>query len=74
MTALYIINRDFEHAMSIFNPAQSLVISRNDGQLDNACLPARDQVISANTMIQLSREFYTKEYLAEIEALKAEAV
>lgn len=62
--ALY--NKDFIRLTDeIFNPTQ-MYISRNDGCCDGDMLPARDTLINANSIKQISK--YTYQELNEIEA------
>lgn len=70
LNILSIINKEFAEAMRIFNPAESMIISRNDSYVNSEILPNRDLLINGSALIYLSREFYKKEYLKEIENLK----
>jgi hypothetical protein len=59
-----IINKDFlEMAFMIFNPRNSMMISRNDGKFNPNTENQRDTIINANTIMRLSRHRYTQEEL-----------
>lgn len=44
-----------------------MYISNNDGKLNSSIIPARDTLINANTLINLSRKYYSS---SDIETLK----
>lgn len=68
---LLIINKAFEiRAMEVFNPANAMFISRNDGKMNTAVIHQRDTLIMANNMIHMGRSKYTQNDLAKIRALK----
>lgn len=73
LNILLIINDDFKkRAFQIFNPRNTMYISRNDGQFNNDVNHQKDTLINANTFIELGRDIYTAEDLALIEhVLKA---
>lgn len=72
MNILYLINKPFaERAEKVLNPRNAMYISRNDGRFNNDINFARDVLINANTMINLSRENYTPEQINKIKRLKA---
>lgn len=72
LNALYIPNKNFwESANEIFNPRNSMMISRNDGTFNNNVNIMRDMVINSNIMIGLSRKYYSQEELNAIEMVKA---
>lgn len=72
LNILLIINEDFlKAAYRVFNPAQAMLISKNDGYFNNDYNMQRDTVINSSTMMYLSREFYTEEQLKKIAAIKA---
>ena len=69
---MLIINKDFLNAAHrVFNPAQAMVISKNDGYFNNDYNMQRDTVINSSTMMHLSREYYTQDQLDMIAKLKA---
>ena len=69
LNIMRIINDAFyERAYQIFNPRNSMYISRSNGLLDQSVLVQRDTLINANTLVDLANNKYTKE---EIEAIKA---
>ena len=71
LNILYLINKDFcDAVMATFNPRNNFMISKNDGMFDPAVNHKRDTIINANTMIRLSRKYYTDEQLKKIEEAK----
>lgn len=67
LNILLIINQDFQIAAeNVFNPRNAMYISKNDGMFNNSYNHKRDTIINMNTMVQLSRRFYTPEQLAII--------
>lgn len=60
----------FWRAYEIFNPRNNMYISKNDGMCNAQVLPQRDSIINLNTLINLSRKYYTEEELVEIKAVK----
>ena len=72
LNALYIPNKNFwESANEIFNPRNSMMISRNDGTFNNNVNVMKDMIINSNIMIGLSRKYYTQDELNDIERIKA---
>lgn len=70
LNILYIINKAFkERAIQIFNPRNTMYISRNDGMFNNDVNHQKDTLINANTFIDMGRDNYTQEELAMIENL-----
>ena len=66
---LLIINKDFQTAAeNVFNPRNSMYISKNDGMFNNSYNHKRDTIINMNTLVQLSRSKYTPQQLASIKA------
>jgi hypothetical protein len=53
-------------AFMIFNPRNSMMISRNDGKFNPNTENQRDTIINANTIMRLSRHRYTQEELNTI--------
>lgn len=71
LNSLFLINKDFiEAAYYIFNPRNSMYISRNDGKFNNEVNHQRDTIINLNTFIDLGRGVYTKEDLDIIMRVK----
>ena len=71
LNMLYIINKTFlEEAFNKLNPRNAMYISRNDGKFNNAVNHTKDLLINANTFINLSRKYYSKEQLELIERIK----
>ena len=71
LNVLHIINDAFFwRSYEIFNPRNNMYISKNDGMCNSQVLPQRDSIINLNTLIGLSRKYYTEEELAEIKSIK----
>ena len=69
---MYIINKAFyERAKEIFNPRNAFYINRNDGLFNNAVNHQKDTLINANTLVDLGRDNYSDEDIANIERIKA---
>ena len=67
LNILFIINRDFQTAAeNVFNPRNSMYISKNDGMFNNSYNHQRDTIINMNTFSYLSRDFYSEEQLNRI--------
>ena len=67
LNILLIINKDFQIAAeNVFNPRNSMYISKNDGMFNNSYNHKRDTIINMNTMVQLSRSYYSDSQLAKI--------
>lgn len=72
LNILLIINEDFlKAAYRVFNPAQAMLISKNDGYFNNDYNMQRDTIINSSTMMHLSRDKYSEAQLKAIAALKA---
>lgn len=70
---MYITNQEFANrAMETFNPHNSMIISANDGLLNSQVNLYKDILITSNDLLGLSRDAYTDEDKAEIEAILAE--
>lgn len=68
---LLIINKEFQRAAeNVFNPRNSMYISKNDGMFNNSYNHKRDTIINANTLVQLSRGNYTPEQIAAIKRVQ----
>ena len=50
--------------MEVFNPRNSMMISRNDGTFNN------DMIINSNGLINLGRDYYSNEQKQRINQLK----
>ena len=72
LNILSIINKEFAEAMRIFNPAESMIISRNDSYVNSEILPNRDLLINGSSLVYLSRDYYKKEYIEELKRLQSE--
>ena len=75
LNVMYITNQEFANrAMETFNPHNSMIISANDGLLNSQVNLYKDILITSNDLLGLSRDAYTDEDKAEIEAILAEVV
>ena len=67
LNILLIINKDFETAANyVFNPRNAMYISKNDGMFNNSYNHKRDTIINMNTLVQLSRIYYTDDQISRI--------
>ena len=67
---MYIINDAFyQRTFEVFNPRNSIYISKNDGMFNNAANHQRDTIINTQTLLKLSRNNYSKENLDKIYAI-----
>lgn len=72
LNILLIINKDFQEAAEyVFNPRNSMYISKNDGMFNNSYNHKRDSIINMNTLVQLSRSHYTPDQIERIRTLQA---
>lgn len=75
LNIVYIINQQFfEYANKVFNPANAMVINRNDGMLNPDVIPSRDTMINLHTFVSLGRPFYTQEMKDVINKAKSVTV
>lgn len=67
---MYIINEAFyQRTFEVFNPRNSLYISKNDGMFNNATNHQRDTIINTQTLVKLSRKNYSRQNLDKILAI-----
>lgn len=67
LNILLIINDAFyQRTFEVFNPRNSMYISKNDGMFNNAVNHQRDTIINTYSMLKLSRKNYSKENLDRI--------
>ena len=67
LNIMRIINHDFRVAAeNVFNPRNAMYISKNDGMFNNSYNHKRDTIINMNTLVQLSRDNYSKKQLEAI--------
>jgi len=59
----------FERAYQIFNPRNSMYISRSNGMLNSGVLVQRDTLINSNTLVGLTKNMYTEEELMELRSV-----
>lgn len=65
------INKAFaKRAAEIFNPANVMYISRNDGKLNTDVMHQRDTMIISNTLVHVGRRKYSEEQLAQLRKIK----
>lgn len=68
---MYITNKAFfEAAYRVLNPRNAMQISRNDGKFNRDVNWTKDTLVNGNSMIYLSRKYYTEEQLQRIELAK----
>lgn len=68
LNIVYVPNYNFvENALEIFDPRNSMMISRNTGEVNIRTLPFKDTIINANNIINLGRKWYTEQEKASIE-------
>lgn len=71
LNVFIIINKEFfERAYEIFNPRNSMYISRNNGHFNMAVCVQRDTLINANTLVRLGRDKYTQEQYNKLVELR----
>ena len=71
LNIIYVPNKKFwESAMEVFNPRNSMMISRNDGTFNNDMNIFKDMIINANGLINLGRDNYSIGQKQKIEQLK----
>jgi len=74
LNVLHIINEDFYRAANeIFNPRNSMYISRGDGMLNSGVLPKKDSLVNVNTLNYMSLNKYTDKELNHIKKIKERA-
>ena len=67
LNILLIINKAFQIAAeNVFNPRNSMYISKNDGMFNNSYNHKRDTIINMNTFAQLGRDYYSEAQLERI--------
>ena len=71
LNIIYVPNKKFwESAMEVFNPRNSMMISRNDGTFNNDMNIFKDMIINSNGLINLGRDYYSNEQKQKIKQLK----
>jgi len=55
----------------VLNPANAMLISKNDGMFNSAYNHQRDTIINANTILRLSRDNYKPAHLKAIQRAKS---
>lgn len=67
LNVLLIINKEFEMAaIEVFDPANCMYISRNDGLFDNNSNHTKDLIVNANSLVDITRKLYTPQQLEKI--------
>lgn len=70
LNVMLIINDAFyQRTFEVFNPRNSMYISKNDGMFNNAVNHQRDTIINTHTLVKLSRKNYSEENLRKIYAI-----
>lgn len=71
LNIVYIPNDEFwKDAMEIFNPANSMMISRNDGRFNSEYGWFKDMLINSNTLMYMGRDVYSSDQLSRIKDLQ----
>ena len=74
LNVFHIINEPFYlRAREVFNPRNSMYISKNNGLLNKDVLIQRDTLINANALNDLTYRKYTEQELEHINAIKERA-
>ena len=74
LNVLHIINEDFYRATNeIFNPRNSMYISRADGMLNKSVIPQKDSLVNINTMNHMTLGNYSDRELNHIKKIKERA-
>ena len=72
LNIMLIINKDFQRSAEyVFNPRNSMYISKNDGMFNNSYNHKRDTIINMNTLVQLTRSKYTPQQVEAIRTAQA---
>lgn len=72
---MYMINREyFEQTYKVYNPRNTMFISRNDGMFNNAFNHARDTIVNLNTFIGMSRMNYSNKQIEKINSFKNQTI
>ena len=67
-----IINQDaFNAFYRTLNPANNMMVSKNDGKFNNSVNHYRDTILNADNLIRVGRSAYTPDDIQRIEMLKA---
>lgn len=70
LNIIYIPLLEFWHKIiSVFNPREAMMISRNDGKFNNDMNLFKDSILNGNALLQLSRKYYDDNDMAEINAI-----
>ena len=70
---LSIINKEFQIAAeNVFNPRNSMYISKNDGMFNSSYNHKRDTIINMNTFVRLGRDAYSQDQLKAIEKAQSQ--
>ena len=70
LNIVYVPNYNFvENALEIFDPRNSMMISRNTGEVNIRTLPIKDTIVNANNLLNLGRKWYNDQEKASIEMI-----
>ena len=70
LNIVYVPNYNFvENALEIFDPRNSMMISRNTGEVNQKTLPIKDTIVNANNLLNLGRKWYNEQEKASIEMI-----
>ena len=73
LNILLLINKEFQTAAEyVFNPRNSMYISKNDGMFNSSYNHKRDTIINMNTFVRLGRDAYSQDQLKAIEKAQSQ--
>ena len=71
LNIMFLINKNLiEACEKVFNPRNTMYISKNDGRFDNRLNHGKDTIVNLNTLIRLGRDSYSNDELEQIKALQ----
>lgn len=72
LNILMIYNKEFNDACNkIYNPRNAFCISRNDGKMNSQINVFKDILINLDALLDISRDYYTPQQLAQIQQAKS---
>ena len=71
MNILLLLNKEFIAACEeVFNPANALMISRNDGLFNNDVNHFKDTIVNLNSFLYMGRDAYSEEDIEYIKSIR----
>lgn len=71
MNILLLLNKEFIAACEeVFNPANALMISRNDGLFSNDVNHFKDTIVNLNSFLHMGRDAYSEEEIEYIKSIR----